>query len=110
MKTLPDIPESFARAVRESRFHDAATDGALHARWTDRKDGLARALLILAAAHHHASQANAEGARIKLGRAVHYLERLPLDPYASLLIEHARECLAALDSGRALPPIPLGFK
>lgn len=106
---MPDLPESFIRAVREGRFHDAATDGALHARWTDKKDGLARALLILAAAHYHASQHNEDGARLKLGRAVRYLERLPLDPFAALLIEHAREALAALDAGRALPPLPLDF-
>lgn len=107
---MPDLPESFLRAVQEGRFHDAATDRALHARWTDKKDGLARALLILAAAHHHASQGNAEGARIKLGRAVRYLERLPLDPFAALLIEHAREALSALAERRKLPPLPIGFR
>jgi predicted metal-dependent hydrolase len=107
---VPDLPESFVRAIREGRFHDAATDGWLHARWTDKKDGLARALLILAAAHHHASTGNLEGARIKLGRAVRYLERLPLDPYAALLIEHAREALGALADRRKLPPLPTGFR
>lgn len=106
---MVDLPDSFVRAVREARFHDAATDGALHARWTDRKDALARALLILAAAHHHAQKGNGEGARIKLGRAVRYLEQEPLDPFASLLIEHARGCLAALDAERPLPTFPLGF-
>lgn len=98
------------RAVTEGRFHDAATDGALHARWTDRKDALARALLILAAAHHHAQQGNEEGARIKLGRAVRYLEHEPLDPFAALLIDHTREALAALDAKRPLPAFPLGFR
>ena len=106
---MPDLPDSFVRAVREGRFHDAATDGALHARWTDKKDGLARALLILAAAHYHAVSGNAEGARLKLGRAVRYLERLPLDPFAALLIEHARDALATLDAGQPLPPLPLAF-
>jgi len=107
---VTDLPESFVRAVRESRFHDAATDTDLHVRWTQNQDALARALLILAAAHHHASHANTDGARIKLGRAVRYLERLPVDPYAALLIEHARDFLSALSEAKPAPPLPLAFR
>ena len=107
---MVDLPDSFVRAVREARFHDAATDGELHSRWTEKKDNVARALLILAAAHHHVQQGNAEGARIKAGRAVQYLEREPLDPFAAVLIEHARGLLAALAARRKAPELPLGFR
>ncbi|HEX9708706.1 MAG TPA: hypothetical protein VGB42_01835, partial [Candidatus Thermoplasmatota archaeon] len=82
----------------------------LRARWHQRKDTLARALLVLAAAHHHIQQGNPEGARLNFGRAVRYLEREPCDPYAARLIEHARQALAALQDGRAPPPLPLGFR
>lgn len=107
---MPDLPASFVRALREGRYREAATDPGLHARWVDKNDGLARALLTLAAAQHDARQKDAEGARTKLGRAVRYLEGLPLDPYAAVLIDHAREALSCLDHGQPLPPLPLAFR
>lgn len=105
-----DLPADFAIAVRERRFHDAARNGALRRRWREEKDALARALLILCAAHLHVDAGNGEGARMKAGRAVRYLESLPRDPFAAMLIEHARQLLRAVHEGRNPPPLPLGFR
>jgi hypothetical protein len=105
-----DLPRAFVEAVREGRFQDAATDLELNRRWSEREDGLAGALVLVCGAHHHAEQGNPEGARAGLGRAVRHLERLPLDPYAALLIEHARRALRALQGGTPLPDVPLGFR
>jgi predicted metal-dependent hydrolase len=104
------LPVAFVQSVGEGRFHDAATDAELLRRWKEEGDAVARALLILCAAHHHCRQANSEGARMKAARAVRYLEREPLDPYAALLIEHARQLLGALQAGVPVPPLPLGFR
>jgi hypothetical protein len=105
-----DLPAHFVSAVREGRFREAATDRELQARGTQRDDPVARALLILAAAHHLALSGNIEGARLTFGRAVQSLEQAPLDAYAALLIEHARDSLNALQSGWPLPALPLDFR
>lgn len=104
------LPEGFVRAVEEGRFQQAAADEPMARRWREDGDHLARALLLLCAAHHDASVGKGEGARHAAGRATRHLEALPLDPYAALLIEHARQLLRALQEGRAAPPLPLGFR
>jgi len=105
-----DLPAHFVLAIREGRFREAATDRDLQARGTQHDDPVARALLVLAAAHHLALSGNIEGARLTFGRAVQFLEQAPLDAYAALLIEHSRASLEALQAGRAPPPLPLGFR
>ena len=105
-----DLPARFVSAIREGRFREAATDPDLQARGTQRDDPVARALLILAAAHYLALEGNIEGARLTFGRAVQLLEQAPLDAYAALLIDHSRAGLEALQAGRAPPPLPLGFR
>jgi hypothetical protein len=107
---LVDLPASFVAAVREGRFREAATDAELQARSAKHDDPVARALLILAAAHHLALTNNLEGARLTVGRAVQFLEQAPLDPYAALLIEHAHESLSALSGAGELPRFPLNFQ
>lgn len=106
---MVDLPDEFVRAVREGRFRDAATDKELQTRGAADNDPVARALLILAAAHHLAAAGNIEGARLTVGRAVQFLEQAPLDPFAMVLIEHARAALQAAQSNAPLPPLPLGF-
>jgi hypothetical protein len=105
-----DLPASFIAAIREGRFREAATNAELQARSAKHDDPVARALLILAAAHHLALSNNIEGARLTIGRAVQFLEQAPLDPYAMLLIEHARESLSAIEDARDLPSFPLAFQ
>jgi hypothetical protein len=107
---MVDLPHEFVRAVREGRYRDAATDKELQNRGATANDPVARALLILAAAHHLASAGNIEGVRLTLGRAVQFLEQAPLDPFAMLLIDHARAALAALADGKPLPDLPLNFR
>ncbi len=106
---MVDLPASFVAAVREGRFREAATNAELQARSAKNDDPVARALLILAAAHHLALTDNIEGARLTVGRAVQFLEQAPLDPYAALLIEHAHDFLGALQEGRGLPSLPTRF-
>ena len=107
---MVDLPPRYAAAVREGRFREAATDPDLQARSANENDVVARALLILAAAHHLATTPNKEGARLTFGRAEQFLEQAPLDPYAALLIEHARESLSAMKDARELPRLPLAFR
>jgi hypothetical protein len=104
---MVDLPPAFVRAVNEGRYRDAATDPDLQARGGD--DPLARPLLILAAAHATALAGKRDGAALTFGHAIHLLEHEPLDPYAALLIEHARACLGALHGRTALPRLPVSF-
>lgn len=107
---MVNLPYEFVRAVREGRYRDAATDKELQTRGATDNDPVARALLILAAAHHLASSGNLDGARLTVGRAVQFLEQAPLDPFAMLLIEHSRAALAAIADRKPLPDLPLGFR
>ena len=107
---MVDLPPTFTAAITERRFRDAATDKELQRRGAEHNDPVARALLILAAAHELATTPNKEGARLTFGRAAQFLEQAPRDLYAALLIEHVREALEALQAGRAGPPLPLGFQ
>lgn len=106
---MVDLPASFVHAIQQKRFRDAATDTDLQTRGAAHNDPVARALLILAAAHQLASDGKRDGAGLTFGRAVQFLEQAPTDPYAALLIEHARAALEALQAGRAPPPLPLAF-
>ncbi len=103
------LPASFVRAVQEGRYRDAATDPELQSRSASSNDVVARALLVLAAAHYLAAEGKVDGARLTIGRAVQFLEQAPLDPYAALLIEHCRAFLEALQAKRAPPPFPVGY-
>jgi len=107
---MVDLPDEFVRAVREGRFREAATDKELQAQGAMANDPMARALLILAAAHHLAAAGNLEGARLTVGRAVQFLEQAPLDPFAAVLIEHSRAALSAMAEARPLPRFPLSFR
>ena len=107
---MVDLPQPFILAVQQGRFRDAATDAALQQRSAEKNDPVARALLILAAAHQLAADGKRDGAGLTFGRAVQFLEQAPIDPYAALLIEHAREALTALQAGKALPKLPLGVR
>jgi hypothetical protein len=104
------LPASFVRAVQEGRYRDAATDPELQSRSASSNDVVARALLVLAAAHYLAAEGKVDGARLTIGRAVQFLEQAPLDPYAALLIEHSREALEALHGRTPVPPLPVDFR
>jgi hypothetical protein len=104
------LPASFVAAVKQGRYREAATDPELQARSARDDDPVARALLVLAAAHYLASEGKRDGAGLTVGRAVQFLEQAPRDPYAALLIEHARAFLDALGAGRAPPPLPVDFR
>ena len=103
------LPASFVKAVHEGRYRDAATDPELQARSASSNDAVARGLLVLAAAHYLASVGKNDGAGLTVGKAVQFLEQAPRDPYAALLIEHARTFLDALHERRPPPGLPVGF-
>jgi hypothetical protein len=105
---MAELPSAFVRAINEGRYRDAATDPDLQARGGG--DPVARPLLILAAAHATAASGQRDGAALTFGHAIHLLEHAPLDPYAALLIDHARACLDALHGRTALPPLPVSFR
>lgn len=94
---------SFFDAVRDARWQEAATDAALWARWREQQDPLSRALLIVAAAHLHDAGGNVEGARMKLQRAVAYLEQAREHPLAMWMLAHVRAALQAVEAEERLP-------
>lgn len=106
---MATLPASFVAAVEEGRYRDAAVDRGLQER-ASTGDPVARALLVFSAAYVTLDQGKAEGARLTIGRAVQFLEQAPRDPYAALLIEHARLFLDALQAKQVPPPLPLAFR
>ena len=106
---MPRLPAAFVAAVQAGRFREAATDAELQRRSAEDEDPVARALLVLAAAYYLAGERKVDGAALTIGKAVQFLEQAPRDPYAALLIEHARVALEALHAGSPLPALPLDF-
>lgn len=104
---MPLPLDAWVNAMREERHRDAATDAELWALWRESKEPLARALLILAAAHLHAASGNLDGARAKLDRIAPYAEQAPGHPLASWILDAEARLREALAAGRPVQQPPL---